>query len=81
MCCEKNVRAWVSMISYFSKEVNKNYYVRERKNSWEPFRMCLLNSTANPATRIFFYGISKIIFILLFRYETIEFRPMPLHFC
>ena len=32
---------WVSMIPY----LNKN----DRKRSWGPFRMCLLNSTANSA--------------------------------
>ena len=27
----------------------KIYYIKEKKKSWEPFEICLLNSTANPA--------------------------------
>ena len=40
----KNARAWVSMVLY-SKKSMKN----EKKKIWEPFRSCLLNSTANSA--------------------------------
>ena len=42
----KNVWAWVSMVSYLKKNKIK---ILKRKKSWEPFRICLLNSTANPA--------------------------------
>ena len=34
---------------FIFKKINKNYYVKEKKKSWEPFRIFLLNSTANPA--------------------------------
>jgi hypothetical protein len=27
----------------------KKIYIKERKKSWGPFRICLVNSTANPA--------------------------------
>ena len=46
----KNARACVSMVSYL-KKLNKNKNIKEKreKKSWEPFRICLLNSTADPA--------------------------------
>ena len=28
--------------------MKKNKSVKEKKNTWEPFKICLLNSTANP---------------------------------
>ena len=43
----KNERAWVSMISYVKKEIKIR--ILKRKKTWELFRICLLNSTANPA--------------------------------
>ena len=42
----KNARAWVSMISYLKKKIK---VIKWKKKSWEWFRICLLNSTANPA--------------------------------
>jgi hypothetical protein len=33
---------------FIFKKINKNY-AENMKKSWEPFRICLLNSTANPA--------------------------------
>jgi hypothetical protein len=27
---------------FIPKKINKNYYINERKNPWEPFRICLL---------------------------------------
>jgi hypothetical protein len=44
----KNVLAWVSMVSYL-KKINENKNIKEKLKSWELFRSCLLNSTANPA--------------------------------
>ena len=45
MIFDKNLRAWV--LKFFTS--NKWFYSRKRKHSWEPFRICLLNSsTANP---------------------------------
>ena len=43
----KNARAWVSKVSYSYKQIKNK--VLKRKNSWESFRICLLNSTADPA--------------------------------
>ena len=34
---------------FILKKINKHENIKERKKSWEPFRICLLNSTANPA--------------------------------
>ena len=34
---------------FIFRKINKKYYIKEKKKSWEPFRICLLNSTANPA--------------------------------
>ena len=31
------------------KKINENWNIKTKKKSWEPFRRCLLNSTANPA--------------------------------
>jgi hypothetical protein len=69
----------------------KNHYVKEKKKSWELFRICLLNSTANSAQfgwkwaelAVLFsrqllnsshdlFHIFSMIFIYLFKYETIE---------
>ena len=38
----------VSMVSYLKKQI-KIKILKRKKKSWEPFRSCLLNSTANPA--------------------------------
>ena len=43
----KNVWACVSMVSYLKKLMKIK--ILKRKKSWEQFRICLLNSTANPA--------------------------------
>ena len=40
----KNAQAW-AMVSYLKKQM----IIRILKESWEPLRGCLLNSTANPA--------------------------------
>ena len=34
---------------FIFKKINKNKNIKEKLKSWEPFRSCLLNSTANPA--------------------------------
>ena len=34
---------------FIFKKIIKNENIKEKKKSWEPFRICLLNSTANPA--------------------------------
>ena len=44
----KNEWAWVSLVSYLEKEM-KIKVLKRGKKSWEPLRICLLNSTANPA--------------------------------
>ena len=44
---DKNEQAWVSMVSYL-KNKQELRYLKEKK-SWEPFRICLLNSIANLA--------------------------------
>ena len=32
---------------FIFKKINENENIKEKKISWEPFRICLLNSTAN----------------------------------
>ena len=32
---------------FIFKQINKNKNIKEKLKSWEPFRSCLLNSTAN----------------------------------
>ena len=44
----KNGRAWVPMVLHLRKYA-KIKILKRKKISWEPFRSCLLNSTANPA--------------------------------
>ena len=44
----KKVRAEVSMV-FIVKKINEKYFINEKEISWEPFRICLLSSTANPA--------------------------------
>ena len=39
--------AGMGLNGFIFKEINEN--IKTKKNSWEPFRSCLLNSTANPA--------------------------------
>ena len=41
---------WQYILSTLSIEkiINNKYHIKEKK-TWEPFRICLLNSTANPA--------------------------------
>ena len=39
----------MSLHGFISKKSNKNYHTKERKKSWEPFRICLLHSSVNPA--------------------------------
>jgi hypothetical protein len=39
----------MSLNSFILKEINENENIKEEKKSWEPFRICLLNSTANTA--------------------------------
>jgi hypothetical protein len=34
---------------FIFKKINENENIKTKKNSWEPFRSYLLNSTANPA--------------------------------
>ena len=34
---------------FILEKINKNKTIKVKKKSWEPFRICLLNSTANPA--------------------------------
>ena len=34
---------------FILKKINKNKNIQVKKKSWEPFRICLLNSTANPS--------------------------------
>ena len=46
----KNAWAFIyNAWAFISKKLNKIYYIKEKKKSCEPFRICLLNSTANPA--------------------------------
>ena len=35
--------------SFIFKKINENENIKEKLKSWEPFRSCLLNSTANPS--------------------------------
>ena len=42
------IQLLVSMVFYLRK-INENWNLKIKKKSWEPFRSCLLNSTANPA--------------------------------
>ena len=44
---DKNARAWVN--GFIFKKINEDYNIKTEKKSWEPFRSCLLNSTANLA--------------------------------
>ena len=44
----KNAQAWVSMVLYL-KKIEIKIKILKQKKSWEPFRSCLLNSTANSA--------------------------------
>ena len=86
--CDKNVRAWVSMVSYL-KYILK--MIPGKKKSWEPFGICLLKSTANlahfhpnwagltvlfsrqiPNSSHYFFSLTGIIFLKFFGYETIE---------
>ena len=69
----KNAQAWVSMVSYSKKQMKIK--ILKGKQSWEPFRICLLNSTANLAQfgRTFFFHCNIFILIyFFFEYETIE---------
>ena len=34
---------------FIFRKINENENIKERKKSWEPFRICLLHSTVNPA--------------------------------
>ena len=34
---------------FIFRKINKNLNIKEKKKPWEQFRICLLNSTANPA--------------------------------
>ena len=34
---------------FIFKKINENGNVKEKKKSWEPYRICLLKSTANSA--------------------------------
>ena len=72
---------------FIFKQINKDFNIKEKKKSWEPFKICLLNSsTANPAqfgwksaglaaqfSRQILNG-SQIFWFLIccFKYETIE---------
>ena len=33
---------------FIFKKINENENIKEKLKSWEPFRSCLLNGTANP---------------------------------
>ena len=41
--------AGIGLNGFISRKINKKYYITEKKKSWESFRICLLNSTSNPA--------------------------------
>ena len=41
--------AGMGLNGFIFRKINKKYNTKEKKKSWEPFRICLLNSTANPA--------------------------------
>ena len=43
----KNARTWVSMVLYLKKYIRIK--VLKRRKNPRPFRICLLNNTANPA--------------------------------
>ena len=46
-----NKENWSTKRTMVSRQLNKNenIYINEKSKSWEPLRICLLNSTANPA--------------------------------
>jgi hypothetical protein len=58
---------------FIFKKNDKNLDIKEKLKSWEPFRSCLLNSTANPAHfHQNWAGLAVLIFIYFFKYGTIE---------
>ena len=44
----KNAWAWVSMVSYLKTKIRIKV-LKRKKYPWSRFRICMLNSTANPA--------------------------------
>ena len=64
---------------FIFKKINGKINIKEKKNFWEPFRICLLNSTANPAqfewklaglallfSRLILNGSQDFFFVLVF---------------
>ena len=65
----------MGLIGLIFKEINENENMKMKKKSWEPFRSCLLNSTANPANfhpNWDFFCFNGLISIYFFKYKTID---------
>ena len=77
--------AGMGLNGFIFKKINKNWNIKTNKKSWEPFRSCLLKSTANPAQfwwkwagQATYKRLPGFFFSLIFNFHSFFFNVKPL---